>query len=175
MSPSTVLGAPHSTAMLPQHVVIKHHSTSRWQCAARVFSPRQHLCCARHTRGRKHCIAALSQRSLVYLSAGESTSSCLSTGITCFSLAQTFGHRSPDAPTAADDTPQEAADSLRLQLQQLEEERKAATAKAESVASKGKRLAEAVTNLQNGALQAMKAGDEVAARELLQVSCPYSQ
>lgn len=136
MSPSTALGGPHSTAVLPQHVVIKHPSTSRWQCAAR-FSHRQHLRCARHTRGRKHCIAALSQRSLVYLS-------------------------------AADDTPQEAADSLRLQLQQLEEERKAATAKAESVASKGKRLAEAVTNLQNGALQAMKAGDEVAARELLQ-------
>ena len=42
--------------------------------------------------------------------------------------------------------------------------------KAESVASKGQRLAEAVQNLQNGALRAMKQGDEAAARELLQVS-----
>ena len=67
------------------------------------------------------------------------------------------------------EVPQEAADSLRSQLQELEEERKAATAKAESLASKGKRLAEAVTNLQNGALRAMKEGDETAARELLQV------
>ena len=73
--------------------------------------------------------------------------------------------------TAADaaEVPEEGADSLKLQLQDLEEERKAATAKAESLASKGKRLAEAVTNLQHGALQAMKAGDETAARELLQV------
>ena len=67
------------------------------------------------------------------------------------------------------EVPQEAADSLRSQLQELEDERKAATAKAESLASKGKLLAEAVTNLQNGALRAMKEGDETAARELLQV------
>lgn len=75
--------------------------------------------------------------------------------------------------TAADaaEVPEEGADSLKVQLQDLEEERKAATAKAESLASKGKRLAEAITNLQHGALQAMKAGDEAAARELLQVGC----
>ena len=76
--------------------------------------------------------------------------------------------------TAAETDPpaQEAADSLREKLSQLEEERKAATTKAESVASKGQRLAEAVQNLQNGALRAMKQGDEAAARELLQVSYP---
>lgn len=71
----------------------------------------------------------------------------------------------------AAEVPEEGADSLKLQLQDLEEERKAATAKAESLAQKGKRLAEAITNLQHGALQAMKAGDEAAARELLQVGC----
>ena len=64
----------------------------------------------------------------------------------------------------------EAADSLKAQLHDLEEERRAATLKAESMATKAQRLGEAIENLQAGALRAMKQNDEAAARELLQVS-----
>ena len=63
-----------------------------------------------------------------------------------------------------------AADTLKTQLHDLEEERKAATLKAESMAAKAQRLGEAIENLQAGALRAMRQSDEAAARELLQVS-----
>lgn len=64
-----------------------------------------------------------------------------------------------------------AADSLKTQIQDLEEERKAATVKAEAMATKSQRLGEAIENLQAGALRAMRQNDEAAARELLQVHC----
>lgn len=63
-----------------------------------------------------------------------------------------------------------AADSLKSQLHDLEEERKAATLKAETMATKAQRLGEAIENLQAGALRAMRQSDEAAARDLLQVS-----
>lgn len=69
----------------------------------------------------------------------------------------------------ADQSAGNAADALKTQLQELEEERKAATLKAEHMASKSQRLAEAIENLQAGALRAMRQQDEAAARELLQV------
>lgn len=62
-----------------------------------------------------------------------------------------------------------AADALKANLQELEDERKAATLKAEHMATKSQRLAEAIENLQAGALRAMRQRDEAAARELLQV------
>jgi len=58
-------------------------------------------------------------------------------------------------------------------LQELEDERKAATLKAEHMATKSQRLAEAIENLQAGALRAMRQQDEAAARELLQVCTIY--
>ncbi|KAA6423712.1 MAG: hypothetical protein FRX49_06283 [Trebouxia sp. A1-2] len=61
-----------------------------------------------------------------------------------------------------------AADALKANLQELEDERKAATLKAEHMATKSQRLAEAIENLQAGALRAMRQRDEAAARELLQ-------
>lgn len=64
-----------------------------------------------------------------------------------------------------------AADSLKAQIHALEEERKAATLKAETMATKTQRLGEAIENLQAGALRAMRQQDEAAARELLQVPC----
>ena len=63
-----------------------------------------------------------------------------------------------------------AAHSLKAQLHDLEEERKAATLKADTMATKAQRLGEAIENLQAGALRAMRQSDEAAARELLQVS-----
>lgn len=63
-----------------------------------------------------------------------------------------------------------AAESLKAQLHDLEDERKAATLKAETMATKARRLGEAIENLQEGALRAMRQSDEAAARELLQVS-----
>lgn len=63
-----------------------------------------------------------------------------------------------------------AAESLKAQLHDLEDERKAATLKAETMATKVQRLGEAIENLQEGALRAMRQSDEAAARELLQVS-----
>lgn len=61
-----------------------------------------------------------------------------------------------------------AADSLKTQIHDLEEERKAATLKAETMATKSQRLGEGIGNLQAGALRAMRQNDEAAARELLQ-------
>ncbi len=58
-------------------------------------------------------------------------------------------------------------------MQELEDERKAATLKAEHMATKSQRLAEAIENLQAGALRAMRQQDEAAARELLQVCTIY--
>ena len=63
----------------------------------------------------------------------------------------------------------QAADNLKTQLHDLEEERKAATVKAETMATKSQRLGEAIENLQAGAVRAMRQNDEAAARELLQV------
>ena len=56
-------------------------------------------------------------------------------------------------------------------MRELEEERKAATGKAEKMAVKSQRLAESIENLQAGALRAMRQQDETAARELLQGCC----
>ena len=58
---------------------------------------------------------------------------------------------------------------MKAHLRELENERKAATTKAEKMAVKSQRLAESIENLQAGALRAMKQNDEPAARELLQV------
>ncbi|KAL0026567.1 hypothetical protein WJX77_006927 [Trebouxia sp. C0004] len=68
----------------------------------------------------------------------------------------------------ADQSADKAADALKAHLQELEVERKAATLKAEHMATKSQRLAEAIENLQAGALRAMRQQDEAAARELLQ-------
>lgn len=87
-----------------------------------------------------HHYAALSNRSMLYLSGGAEV----------------------------DQSDSKAADALKSELQELEEERKAATLKAENMAVKSKRLAEAIENLQAGALRAMRQSDESAARDLLQ-------
>lgn len=80
-----------------------------------------------------------------------------------------FGSFSVAAET--DQSADKAADALKAHLQELEDERKAATLKAEHMATKSQRFAEAIENLQAGALRAMRQQDEAAARELLQV-CP---
>ncbi len=75
----------------------------------------------------------------------------------------------PSAVAETDRSAGKAAAALKTQLHELEEERKAGTLKAEHMATKSQRLAEAIENLQAGALRAMRQQDEAAARELLQV------
>ncbi len=119
---------------------------------------------------RRACYAVLSNRSMLYLSGGgEGAAMCLE--VDKLRALLLIGSLSVAAET--DQSADKAANALKAHLQELEDERKAATLKAEHMATKSQRLAEAIENLQAGALRAMRQQDEAAARELLQVCTIY--
>lgn len=115
---------------------------------------------------RRASYAMLSNRSMLYLSGGGEGAAMF---LEVDKRRTLLLISSLSVAAETDQSADKAADALKAHLQELEDERKAATLKAEHMATKSQRLAEAIENLQAGALRAMRQQDEAAARELLQV------